>query len=80
MIARESEKRNGMVFKAITDVSVTDNGGSVLVKMLQPVSPKLREVRKGHFVSCFLYDKNEPVNGNVGTQDVQAEGEIETKV
>ena len=80
MIARESEKRNGMVFKAITDVSVTDNGGSVLVKMLQPVSPKLREVRKGHFVSCFLYDKNEPVNWNVGTQDVQAEGEIETKV
>lgn len=79
LISREGERRNGTVFKAVTDIVFDDSGKSVLIKMLKPVSPKLREIRKGHFVSCFLYDKNEPVNWKLDTKAVQVEGELESK-
>ena len=58
LVEKESLQKNGVVFKAIKEISLNPEANSVVIEMIQSDTPHLREVRKGHFVSCLLYDYN----------------------
>ena len=56
LIEKESRKKNGVRFTAIESVEFTDTA-TIRVRMIKPKVPKLREVKKEHFVSCLLYEE-----------------------
>lgn len=58
LVEKEAAKPKGVRFSAITEIVPGDEPDSILLKMLEPSAPKLKEVRKGHFVSCLIYDYN----------------------
>lgn len=55
LIEKESRKKNGVRFTAIESVDFSDSA-TLRVRMIKPRTPKLREVKKEHFVSCLLYE------------------------
>lgn len=55
---KESFLENGVVFKAIESVERDTDGTKVVLQMIKPDIPTLKEVRRGHFVSCLLYNYN----------------------
>ncbi|MHB8360309.1 MAG: ABC transporter ATP-binding protein [Thermoplasmataceae archaeon] len=58
LIEKEASKPKGIRFAAITEVLPGEDSGTIIIKMLEPSIPQLKEVRKGHFVSCLIYDYN----------------------
>ncbi|GEM_PF-52511 len=58
LIEKESLLDEGVVFKAIDTVERSEDGSKIVITMIEPDTPKLKEVRKGHFVSCLIYDYN----------------------
>ena len=58
LVEKEASKPKGVRFSAITEIVPGDEPNNILLKMLEHSAPKLKEVRKGHFVSCLIYDYN----------------------
>ena len=52
---KASKKANGIKFKAIKSVAFR-TPDTLTIGMIEPDVPRLREVRKDHFVSCLIYD------------------------
>ncbi|MEM3852228.1 MAG: ATP-binding cassette domain-containing protein [Methanomassiliicoccales archaeon] len=59
IVAKEGERKGGVRFKAITDIVIGADNDSVILKMMKPDKPRLKEVMPGHFVSCLIYDRPE---------------------
>ncbi len=59
LIEKEAKVGAGIMFKSIESVKFLDDGVTIRVQQIEPDVPTLKEVRKGHFVSCLLYE--EPV-------------------
>ena len=57
MLNKESSKKGGVKFTAIGDISYQETG-ELRFTIIEPDTPKLKEPRKDHFVSCLLYDYN----------------------
>lgn len=55
-IREKSVEKNGVRFRAISDVELGAGKNEVRLKMKPYLTPKLREIKSGHFVSCLLYD------------------------
>ncbi|MEM0134983.1 MAG: ATP-binding cassette domain-containing protein [Thermoplasmatales archaeon] len=51
-----SEQKNDIRFKAIDKIE--RNSNEVLIKMKPYDTPTLKEIRKGHFVSCLIYKED----------------------
>jgi oligopeptide/dipeptide ABC transporter ATP-binding protein len=58
LIEKESLQEEGIVFKAIDSVTVSEAENSIVIKMIKPDTPQLKEVRRGHYVSCLIYNYN----------------------
>lgn len=58
LVEKESFLEGGVAFKAIESVERGPDGSKILVKLIKPEVPTLKEVRRGHFVSCLIYDYN----------------------
>ncbi|MCL4346262.1 MAG: ABC transporter ATP-binding protein [Candidatus Thermoplasmatota archaeon] len=72
MILKESSKKGGVKYSAVESVEFSEEG-TVLITLLDYDTPTLKEARKGHFVSCLLYDynyydENRKVNEDAGKQ------------
>ncbi|MCL5437669.1 MAG: ABC transporter ATP-binding protein [Candidatus Thermoplasmatota archaeon] len=73
LIEKESLLKGGVVFEAIKDVFIESESNSLIITMVDPETPKLKEVRKGHFVSCLLYDYNYFDQETSGSEQVAEE-------
>ncbi|MCL4329020.1 MAG: ABC transporter ATP-binding protein [Candidatus Thermoplasmatota archaeon] len=58
LVEKETLLKTGTVFKAIKEVSLNPERNAVHVEMSEYDTPGLKEVRRGHFVSCLLYNYN----------------------
>ncbi len=58
LVEKEAARPKGVRFSAITEIVPGDEPNTIVLKMLEPTVPHLKEVRKGHFVSCLIYDYN----------------------
>ncbi len=72
MLLKESAKRGGVKYSAVESVDYSEEG-SMIITLLEYDTPTLKEPRKGHFVSCLLYDYNyfderQKVNDDAGKQ------------
>jgi oligopeptide/dipeptide ABC transporter ATP-binding protein len=56
LVSKESRKKGGVRFTAIESMDYIDST-TIRVKMIEPDMPKLREIKKEHFVSCLLYEE-----------------------
>ena len=56
LVDKESIQKNGTRFKAINNIDIGPDGSSIVLSMIEPLKPKLNEVKRGHFVSCLLYE------------------------
>lgn len=69
-ISEAAAKPNGVRFRAIKSITLGAGGNSILMTMREADTPKLKEVKPGHFVSCLMYEKgaeNTGIRGaNVG--------------
>lgn len=54
---KEAASGYGIMFKSIESVNLLDDQVTLRVKQIEGESPTLKEVRKGHYVSCLLYDE-----------------------
>ncbi len=52
---KASKKPNGVKFKAVKSLAFR-TPDTLTIELIEPDVPRLREVRKDHFVSCLLYD------------------------
>jgi oligopeptide/dipeptide ABC transporter ATP-binding protein len=57
LVEKEASSGAGIMFKSIESVKFLEDGTTIRVVQMEPDVPTLKEVRKGHFVSCLLYDK-----------------------
>ncbi len=57
LIDKESNLKNGIRFKAINSVELGSDQSSVVITMIEPSIPRLKEIKPDHFVSCLLYDE-----------------------
>ena len=57
LINKESSLKNGIRFKAISSVELGSDQSSVVMSMIEPSVPRLKEIKPDHFVSCLLYDE-----------------------
>ncbi len=55
---KEASSGYGIMFKSIENVSILDDQLTLRVKQMEPDSPTLKEVKKGHYVSCLLYEES----------------------
>ena len=69
LIAREAERKGGVRFKAIVSVELGERGDSVLLKMMKPDKPTLKEVMPGHYVSCLIYDRPDVVKKGIYAEE-----------
>ncbi len=72
LVEKEATSGAGVMFKSVESVKFLEDGTTIRVQQMKPDIPALKEVRKGHFVSCLLYDKpiketNEEVMENAST-------------
>lgn len=58
LLEKESYLEGGVVFKAIESGGRSEDGSKFIIKMIGSDTPVLKEVRRGHFVSCLLYNSN----------------------
>ncbi len=58
LVEKESFLEGGVAFKAIESVERGADGSRVVIKLIKADIPTLKEVRRGHFVSCLLYNYN----------------------
>lgn len=58
LVEKESFLEGGIAFKAIESVERGADGSRVILKLIKANIPTLKEVRRGHFVSCLIYDYN----------------------
>ncbi len=58
LIEKESYLEGGIAFKAVESAERGEDGLRIVVKMIPPDTPSLKEVRRGHFVSCLIYNYN----------------------
>ncbi|MEM0134305.1 MAG: ABC transporter ATP-binding protein [Thermoplasmatales archaeon] len=58
-----ASKTNGVRFKAISDISISQTGLSIIIRIKEYDTPKLKEVKPGHFVSCLMYEKGAELTG-----------------
>ena len=56
LIEKEAVKGAGIMFRAIENITLLNDQRTIRVKLIEPDIPVLKEVRKGHYVSCLLYD------------------------
>lgn len=56
LVEKEASAHNGIRFKAIDSIAMTESRDGILVKMKKWDVPTLKEVRPEHFVSCLIYD------------------------
>jgi oligopeptide/dipeptide ABC transporter ATP-binding protein len=66
-IAEAAAKSNGVKFKAITTITLSEAKTSIVMKMREADVPKLREVKPGHYVSCLMYEKGAETTGIRGS-------------
>lgn len=71
LVEKESTLKNGIRFKAITDISMGPDQRSIVMSMIQPSVPRLKEIKEGHYVSCLLYDE-------LGSLEATDEGETQS--
>lgn len=57
LLEKEGSQRNGIRFKAIDRVEQGGDHASIIITMIEPSKPTLREIKPDHFVSCLLYDE-----------------------
>ncbi|MGC8609610.1 MAG: oligopeptide/dipeptide ABC transporter ATP-binding protein, partial [Thermoplasmata archaeon] len=57
IIDKESLGKRGIMYKAIENISWEADYKSIVIKMIEPDVPRLIEAKKGHFVSCLLYEE-----------------------
>ncbi len=57
LIEKEAIKGAGIMFRAIENITLLNDQKTIRVKLIEPDIPVLKEVRKGHYVSCLLYDE-----------------------
>ncbi|MCL5881343.1 MAG: hypothetical protein M1592_02015 [Candidatus Thermoplasmatota archaeon] len=57
LIEKESNLKNGIRFRAIDSVELSADQNSVVMTMIEPSVPRLKEIKPDHFVSCLLYDE-----------------------
>ncbi len=55
LIDKETALPGGVRFKAIENITFTENNQGMRIKMIPPQTPHLFEYKKEHFVSCLLY-------------------------
>ncbi len=58
LVEKESFQQKGSAFKAISSVEKINPGNIVRFTIRKPDTPKLKEVKRGHFVSCLIYNYN----------------------
>lgn len=58
LIEKEASLKAGIRFKAIKSYEYNSSKNSIRVVMDEFDTPRLKEPRKGHFVSCLIYDYN----------------------
>ncbi len=59
LIEKEESSVAGIKFSSIESVKFLDDMTTIRIRQITPDVPNLKEVRKGHYVSCLLY--NEPI-------------------
>ncbi len=57
MVLKEASKKGGVKYSAIESLEYSEEG-TLIISLIQWDTPKMREPRKGHMVSCLLYDYN----------------------
>ncbi len=57
IIDKESLGNRGVMYKAIESISWESDNKSLVITMIEPDVPKLIEAKKGHYVSCLLYEE-----------------------
>ncbi len=60
LVEKEETSGAGVMFRSIERANFLDDQTTIRIQQIMPDIPTLKEVRKGHYVSCLLYD--EPVN------------------
>lgn len=76
LIDKEAEKPGNIRYKAISSISLSETKESVIIKMIEPDTPTLKEVKPGHYVSCLLYDEEKKVTGENSEQTAYQDIEI----
>lgn len=57
LVEKEAAGHNGIRFKAIGSVNMNEGRDGIIVRMIKPEVPTLKQIRPDHFVSCLIYDK-----------------------
>lgn len=61
LVSKEALSASGGVkFEAISNISFPTDRRTMEIDLVKHIAPTLKEVRKGHFVSCILYDQDLP--------------------
>ena len=76
LIDKEAEKPGNIRYKAISGISLSETKESVIIKMIEPDTPTLKEVKPGHYVSCLLYDEEKKATGENSEQTAYQDIEI----
>ena len=58
LIEKETFLAKGAAFKAIKSVERAEGENAIRFTMIKPDIPRLKEVKRGHFVSCLIYNYN----------------------
>lgn len=58
LVEKESFLEGGIVFKSIGSITRSEDLSKIVIRMVNYDTPTLKEVRRGHFVSCLLYNSN----------------------
>lgn len=56
LVKKEAGLNTGVRFGAIKSVERNQEGDGVVIKMIAPDVPTLKQVRPEHYVSCLIYD------------------------
>lgn len=57
LIEKEAKSGVGIMFRSIESVNFQDDQTTIRIQQITPDVPTLKEVKKGHYVSCLLYDE-----------------------
>lgn len=63
LVSKEAEKGFGIMMKSIQSMEFLDDRRTAKIVLMEPDIPSLKEVRKGHFVSCLLYEDKQESSG-----------------
>ena len=67
MLDESASKANGVRFRAITNISLSQTGSSIIISIKESDVPRLKEIKPGHYVSCLMYEKGAESTGVRGS-------------